>query len=144
MEKKITRTKIEYFTNCPGCGAPREEGKDSCPYCGRSMIKNKEVVEESQIDHPERYTRSGFSLTAIVLLFIVGIVHTGIAYVLYFGSMDGLKVQTIAILGYIDPVSALFFSALLLHERLSLTGILGAFMIILSSIALFFVEEESG
>ena len=144
MEKKITRTKIEYFTNCPGCGAPREEGKDSCPYCGRSMIKNKEVVEESQIDHPERYTRNGFSLTAIVLLFIVGIVHTGIAYVLYFGSMDGLKVQTIAILGYIDPVSALFFSALLLHERLSLTGILGAFMIILSSIALFFVEEESG
>ena len=59
MEKKITRTKIEYFTNCPGCGAPREEGKDSCPYCGRSMIKNKEVVEESQIEHPERYTKNG-------------------------------------------------------------------------------------
>ncbi|MBP5225180.1 MAG: hypothetical protein J6Z38_06335, partial [Lachnospiraceae bacterium] len=35
-EKKITRTKIEYYENCPSCGAVRQEGKDSCPYCGRS------------------------------------------------------------------------------------------------------------
>jgi len=88
------------------------------------------------------FDTGSFSPTAIALLFVVGIVHTGIAYVLYFGSMDGLKVQTIALLSYIDPVSALFFSALLLHERLSLMGIIGACMIILSSIALFFVEED--
>jgi len=90
------------------------------------------------------FDTGSFSPTAIALLFVVGIVHTGIAYVLYFGSMDGLKVQTIALLSYIDPVSALFFSALLLHERLNLTGIIGACMIILSSIALFFVEEDRG
>ena len=59
MEKKITRTKIEYYETCPGCGAPREEGKDSCSYCGHSMIKSKEVVEEDQIEHPENYTRTG-------------------------------------------------------------------------------------
>ena len=58
-KKKITRTKIEYYENCPGCGAPREEGKDSCAYCGRSMIKSKEVVEEDQIENPEKYTRNG-------------------------------------------------------------------------------------
>ena len=34
-EKKITRTKIEYYPQCQGCGAPREEGKDTCEYCGR-------------------------------------------------------------------------------------------------------------
>ena len=58
-EKKITRTKIEYYEFCPGCGMPREEGKDNCAYCGRSMIKSKEVVEESQIEKPERYTNTG-------------------------------------------------------------------------------------
>ena len=58
-EKKITRTKIEYYENCPSCGAAREEGKDDCPYCGRSMIKNKEVVEESEIEKPEKYVKNG-------------------------------------------------------------------------------------
>lgn len=57
--KKITRTKIEYYANCPNCGAVREEGKDSCPYCGRSMIKSREVVEESQLEEPEKYTKNG-------------------------------------------------------------------------------------
>ncbi|MCR4892134.1 MAG: DMT family transporter [Lachnospiraceae bacterium] len=74
------------------------------------------------------------SVRAIILLILVGIVHTGIAYVLYFGSMEGLSVQTIAILSYIDPVSALLFSALLLRETLSLMSIIGAVMIIGSAI----------
>ena len=70
------------------------------------------------------------SPTAIILLLIMGIVHTGIAYAMYFGSMDGLKMQTIAVLSYIDPVSALIFSAILLKEPLGITGIIGAAMII--------------
>ena len=80
------------------------------------------------------FSAGGFSLNAVLLLLVVGIVHTGIAYVLYFGSMDGLKVQSIAILSYIDPVSALLFSALLLREPLSAAGIAGAVMIIGSAI----------
>ena len=58
-QKKITRTKIEYYESCPSCGAAREEGKDSCPYCGRSMIKSKEIVEEKELENPENYTRKG-------------------------------------------------------------------------------------
>ena len=54
-KKKITRTKIEYYESCPGCGAVREDGKDKCAYCGRSMIKSKEVLEEDQIEEPEKY-----------------------------------------------------------------------------------------
>ncbi|MCR5566516.1 MAG: DMT family transporter [Clostridiales bacterium] len=76
----------------------------------------------------------GFTPAAVVLLAVVGIVHTGLAYVLYFGSMDGLRVQTVAILSYIDPVSALLFSALLLREPLSALGVLGAAMILGSAI----------
>ena len=75
---------------------------------------------------------SGGSLrgSSLVLLLVLGIVHTGIAYALYFGSIDGLRVQSIAVLSYIDPVSALLFSALFLREPLSMTGIIGAVMII--------------
>lgn len=75
-----------------------------------------------------------FTPMTVVLLLVVGIVHTGIAYVLYFGSMDGLRVQSVAILSYIDPVSALLFSAILLQEPLSLLNIIGAVMIIGSAV----------
>ena len=77
---------------------------------------------------------SSFTPLTVVLLLVVGIVHTGIAYVLYFGSMDGLRVQSVAILSYIDPVSALLFSAILLQEPLSLLNIVGAVMIIGSAV----------
>ena len=76
-----------------------------------------------------------FDARAVILLLVVGAVHTGIAYVLYFGSMDGLRAQSIAIFSYIDPVSALLFSALLLGERLSLYGVIGAVLIIGSALA---------
>ena len=75
-----------------------------------------------------------FTPLTVVLLLVVGIVHTGLAYVLYFGSMDGLRVQSVAILSYIDPVSALLFSAILLQEPLSLLNIIGAVMIIGSAV----------
>ena len=76
------------------------------------------------------FTGEGFSLSAALLLLTVGVVHTGVAYALYFGGMEGLSVQTIAVFSYIDPVSALLFSALLLREPLSLLNIIGAIMII--------------
>ena len=61
--------------------------------------------------------------------------------VLYFGSMDGLKAQSVAILSYIDPVSALLFSALLLKEPLDAVGIIGAIMIIGSAVI---IETQIG
>ena len=67
---------------------------------------------------------------ALVLLAVVGIVHTGIAYALYFGSMDGLPGQTIALFSYIDPVVALFLSAFLLREPVTAFGIAGAVLIL--------------
>ena len=75
-----------------------------------------------------------FTPSALLLLLVVGIVHTGLAYALYFGSMDGLAVQSIAVLSYIDPVSALLLSALLLKEPVTWLHILGACLIIGSAI----------
>ena len=70
------------------------------------------------------------NVPAALLLLAVGLLHTGIAYVLYFGSMDGLRTQSIALLSYIDPVSALVFSAVFLREPMSRLNLLGALMII--------------
>ena len=64
------------------------------------------------------------------LLLILGVVHTGFAYSLYFGSMAYLPAQTLAILSYLDPVTAVLLSALVLHEPLSGIEILGAVCIL--------------
>ena len=79
---------------------------------------------------------AGFHLDglSVVMLLVVCIVHTGIAYALYFGSMNGLKAQSIAVLSYIDPVSALILSALILHESLTVYGLIGAVLIIGSAL----------
>lgn len=77
-----------------------------------------------------------FSLTAIqwVLLIMVGIVHTGIAYALYFGSMKNLRAQTIAVFSYLDPVIAVLLSALVLRETMTWGNILGAILILGSAL----------
>ncbi len=60
--------------------------------------------------------QSAVSPTAIIILLIVAVVHTGITYALYFGSMEYLPAQTTAIYSYIDPVVAIILSAVLLKE----------------------------
>lgn len=76
------------------------------------------------------------TLTAadIGMVLLVGIVHTGITYALYFGSMQRLKAQTVAVMSYIDPVFALLLSAAVLHESLTPLGIVGAVLIIGSAV----------
>lgn len=69
-----------------------------------------------------------------LVLLVVGIVHTGLAYVLYFGSMKELKAQTAALFSYLDPVVAIFLSALLLQEPLDIWMVLGAILILGSSL----------
>lgn len=66
----------------------------------------------------------------IISVLILGIVHTGIAFALYFASMKTLSAPSVALCGYIDPISALFLSALVLDETLTVTGVLGAVLII--------------
>jgi len=79
-------------------------------------------------------TGGPYDTRTVILLTLMCLVHTGLAYVLYFGSMDGLRAQSIAIFSYIDPVSALVFSAVLLHEPMSAMGIIGAALIIGSAV----------
>lgn len=73
---------------------------------------------------------AALTVTEGLMLLIVGVVHTGLAYALYFGSMDGVRAQTVAIVSYLDPIVALFLSALILREGLTLWGVAGAVMIL--------------
>lgn len=66
----------------------------------------------------------------IVNLMIVGIVHTGITYCLYFSSLKDLKGQEAAILSYTDPLTAIIVSVSFLGETISLTQILGGILIL--------------
>ena len=66
----------------------------------------------------------------LLLLLVVGVVHTGIAYVLYFGSIGGVSAQTAALLSYIDPVVAVLLSLLLLKEPMSVPAMIGAVLVI--------------
>lgn len=69
-----------------------------------------------------------------LLLVVVGIVHTGIAYALYFGAVKSLKAQTAAIFSYIDPVFAIILSALFLNEPMTVMAAIGAVLILGSTL----------
>ena len=72
--------------------------------------------------------------TAVILLAVVAIVHTGISYVLYFGSIKELSTQTVAIFSYIDPIVAILLSALFLKESMTVYGVIGAVLILGSTL----------
>ena len=69
-----------------------------------------------------------------VMLAILGVVHTGITYALYFGAIKNVNAQTAAILSYLDPVLSIVLSALILQERLDMLSIIGAILILGSAL----------
>lgn len=71
-----------------------------------------------------------FDKETLIMLGIVSIVHTGISYTAYFGSMKNLQSQTIAIMSYIDPIVAVILSAVFLKEQMTVLGVIGAVMIL--------------
>lgn len=66
----------------------------------------------------------------IFLLLVIGIVHTGVAYYLYFSSIQKIRTETIAVFSYIDPISAIVLSLIVLGESMSLQKVIGAFLIL--------------
>lgn len=88
----------------------------------------------------EKLSEMAVTPQVLLLLAVVGILHTGISYTLYFGSMKYLEAQTIAIFSYIDPIVAILLSALFLKEPLGISEIVGAIMVLGAA----FISELSG
>lgn len=65
-----------------------------------------------------------------VFLLVIGLVHTGITYCLYFSSLKEMSGQKVAILSYIDPLVAVLISVVVLKEPLTPLQAVGGLMIL--------------
>ena len=65
-----------------------------------------------------------------ICLLIVGLIHTGVTYCLYFSSLKELPGQKAAILSYIDPLVAVLVSVVILKESMTLMQIIGGILIL--------------
>ena len=74
---------------------------------------------------------------SLLLLAVVGVIHTGFTYAMYFSSIQSLKAQTVAIFSYIDPIVAIILSAVLLNESMDIYSMIGAVLVLGST----FVSE---
>ena len=63
-------------------------------------------------------------------LLIVGLIHTGVTYCMYFSSLKELPGQKAAILSYIDPLVAVLISVTILGESMTLWQVIGGMLIL--------------
>lgn len=68
--------------------------------------------------------------SSVLPILVLGLINTGIGCYFYFSSIGKLKVQTVAICGYLEPLSAVLFSMVFLKETMLPMQIIGAVMII--------------
>ena len=67
---------------------------------------------------------------SIVLLVVIAVFQTAIAFTLYFGSLAHLDAPTAVMYGYIEPVISIALSVIILHEDLGIIGWIGAALIL--------------
>ena len=75
-------------------------------------------------------TLGGLNTVGWVNLMIVGLVHTGVTYCMYFSSLKELPGQKAAILSYIDPLVAVLISVTILGESMTMWQIIGGILIL--------------
>lgn len=78
----------------------------------------------------------------VIYVLIFGIILTGVAYVLYLGSMEKLESIHVVILSYVEPVASVLLSVIVLHEHLSALGIIGGIMILGSTLACELIKDK--
>jgi len=67
----------------------------------------------------------------LLSLLILGAVHTGLMYVLYFSAISKLSALNLSVLSYIDPFVAVIISVAVLHEHISGTQLAGGALVLL-------------
>lgn len=72
----------------------------------------------------------GMNAVGWINLLIVGLVHTGVTYCMYFSSLKELPGQNAAILSYIDPLVAVLISVTILGEKMTIWQIAGGVLIL--------------
>ena len=80
------------------------------------------------------FTAGSLDRSGVGALLIVGLVHTGITYCMYFTAIKELPGQEIALLSYIDPLVAVLVSVIWLNEAITLLQIIGGALILGSTL----------
>ena len=73
-------------------------------------------------------------MLSTVIVLILGFLHTGVAYICYFSSINVLPPQSIALLGYLEPVLNFLIGVFVFHESMGLLSIIGAILIVAASL----------
>ena len=76
------------------------------------------------------FSAASVTVTGIVCLLILGFLHTGFGYIIYFDAVNKLPTQTVGIISYLDPVEAVLLSAFFLKEPINAYTVIGAAMIL--------------
>ncbi|BAU28453.1 RarD protein [Aneurinibacillus soli] len=88
----------------------------------------------------EKFNISEVSSSSILFIVILGIIHTGVGFLLFFSGMQKLKGQSIAALSYVDPITSLVISAVILQESMTFVQLLGGALLLGST---FISENKS-
>lgn len=111
------------------------------------IVLNKKATRITGLENPTLQLAASFAVSLLFLAvtggtdftmtphgwgaaLFLGLVNTGVGCSLYFSSIGQLPAQSVAICDYLEPLSAVFFSVLLLGEHLSPTQVLGAVCIL--------------
>lgn len=100
-----------------------------------SQLATAAVVLLPYVLLTEDVTAISLPPVGLVMLLTVAIVHTGIAYAMYFSSLQQIKAQTVALVSYLDPVVALLLSVFVLSEPMTVLGGIGAVLVLASMLA---------
>ena len=73
-----------------------------------------------------------FPVQAWPSLLVMGIVHSTVAPILYFKGLQTVTANRAAVLGYLEPVSAILFSMLFLNEKPGIYSVFGGVLILFS------------
>ncbi|WP_036711625.1 DMT family transporter [Paenibacillus pinihumi] len=68
--------------------------------------------------------------STVILMLVLGIVHGGVGFYLFFAGMKKLNGQSIAVLSFIDPLTSLLISVLIIGENMTLQQLTGAILLL--------------
>lgn len=86
----------------------------------------------------ETLSPSKVPMLSVINIVILGVIHTGIGFLLFFTGMKKLKGQSIAALSYIDPVTSMLVSIVIFHEEMTVIKMIGASLLLGST----FISEK--
>lgn len=81
--------------------------------------------------------------TSILLMVLLGVLNTGIAYMLYYGSITTLPAYKISVICYIEPVVAIILGVLVLNEKMTILSAIGSVIIIVAACISELIDKKS-